>query len=370
MKLHVKALCRYMISCAGLVLVLASCGGQGDAGTEGIIEARVIAVTVAEAGTREVKDVLFSVGSIVSRNTPTLAAEVSARVVDVRVDEGQTVQKGQVLLTLDRTTFELALLEAEASIQRLDASIENEQRRVERYKDLKSRDMMSLERLDDAEAMLAVNRASMAAAEAQLARAQDRLAKTELISPVNGVVQTRHVSVGDYVKEGGPLVSLTDTVDLRVEMPFPETVGDRLRSGQILQLESPVAPGLQVEGVVDDIRPQVSAMSHSMMVISNITNPGPWRPLATVEGLLLVDIRPDAVVVPAGSVVKRPAGEVVYRLDSGSDQFVHQVVVKTGTRTDGLVEITQGLEPGDLVVVEGASHLTDSARIVMQESKQ
>jgi RND family efflux transporter MFP subunit len=359
---------RWKLFCyAGFVLLLSSCGGTEGADVAGQVQARTIVVTLAEADSREVRDELFSVGRAVSRNTPTLAAEVSARVTDVRVDDGQAVKQGQVLLTLERITFELAVQEAQANIQRLAASIANERRRVDRYRDLKAKDMMSLERLDDAKAMLDVNEALMAAAEVQLARAQDRLAKTELISPVNGVVEKRHVSVGDYVKDGGALVSLTDTVNLRVEMPFPETVGDRLQTGQVLQIESPLAPGLLVNAVVDEIRPQVSSMSHSLMVISNITNPGPWRPLATVEGVLVADIRPSAVVVPPGAVVKRPAGDVLYLLDSWQEQEVHEVVVKTGVRGDGWIEISEGLNSGDVVVVEGAAYLTDGAHVVVRE---
>jgi len=356
---------------AMLLLLLSSCGAKeepvDEAGTATPADARTIAVTLAEAGSREVRDELFSVGLIVSRNTPMLAAEVSARVVEVRAEEGQAVQQGQVLLTLDRTTFELAVREAQANIERLAASIANDQRRVDRYRELKTKDMMSLERLDDAEAALAVNRATMAGAEAQLAIAQDRLSKTELISPVDGVVERRHVSVGDYVKDGGALFSLTDTVNLRAEMPFPETVGHRLKIGQVLLLESPLAPGLLVESVVDDIRPQVSVLSHSLTLISNITNPGPWRPQATVEGVLVVETRSGAVVVPSGSVVKRPAGDVLYRLDSPDGAEVHEVRVTTGVRRDGWIEILEGVKSGQRVVVEGASYLTDGARVDVQE---
>jgi len=310
------------------------------------------------------------VGRVVSRNTPTLAAEVSARVVDVLADEGQEVQKGQVLLTLDRTAFELAEREAQANIQRFLANINNEKRRVERYRGLMAKEMMSQERLDDAEAMLAVYQASLAAAEAQLAIVQDRLSKTRLVSPVTGRVEKRHVSVGDYVKDGGPLFTLTDTVNLRVEMPFPETVSHLLRTGQIMEIESPLAPGLTVRAAVDEIRPQVNAMSHSLMATSNITNPGPWRPQATIEGFLVVATRPEAVFVPAASVVKRPAGNVVYLVDSRQSGVVRQVTVKTGVRGMGWVEILDGLKRGDPVVVEGAPYLADGARVMVQEIPQ
>jgi multidrug efflux pump subunit AcrA (membrane-fusion protein) len=86
--------------------------------------------------------------------------------------------------------------------------------------------------------------------------------------------------------------------------------------------------------------------------------------------VLVADTRPDAVVVPASSVVKRPAGEVIYRLDSRQAQQARQVVVKTGVRNNGWVEITEGIRAGDIVVVEGASYLTEGAKVKVQEIAQ
>lgn len=351
-------------------LALSACGGSGDGepGSSSGVQRPPVAVTVQPAVIDEVRSELYSVGRIVSRNTPTLASEINARVIEVRVDEGRPAVKGQVLILLDTTAFALARLEAEADIQRLTASIANEERRVARYRDLKTKDMMPQERLDDAEAALAVDRASLTGAQARLAIALDRLSKTELVSPVDGVVETRHVSVGDYVQTGGALITLTDTVDLRVELPFPETVGHLVAAGQTLFLESPIAPGLVLESEVGHIRPQVGSMSRSLVVITEVTNPGRWRPQATVEATLVVDVRTEAIVVPAASVVKRPAGYVVYSVDASQQGLARQRLVETGVVKDGRVEILSGLEPGALVVVEGAAYLTDGARVSTQEA--
>lgn len=348
-------------------LTLAACsGGDGTAPETGA--GRIVAVTLSEARLENVREELFSVGRIVSRNTPRLAAEINARVVEVHVDEGQPVRRGQVLIRLDTTTTELERREAQADIERLTASIENDERRVVRYRDLRTRNVMPQENLDDAEAKLAVDKASLAAAEARLALAVDRLARAELISPVDGVVEERHVSVGDYVQVGGALLTLTDTIDLRAELPFPETVGHRIRKGQRLHLESPIAPGLVVDSAVDEIRPQVGSMSRSLVVISDITNPGSWRPEATVEATLVAEVRPDAVVIPAAAVVKRPAGDVVYRVEPGTADRVRQVVVETGLLRGGRMEIRNGLRAGDRIVEEGAHYLSDGASISIREA--
>lgn len=348
-------------------LVLLACSGK-DADSNGpeksVAGFRVIPVRVAKAQTREVLIELYAVGRLVSHNSPSLAAEIDARVVEVLVEEGQAVSKGQVLVLLDTTRTELARREALADIERLKVTIDNEQRRVVRYRDLKTRDVMPQERLDDAEAQLAVNRAALTAAEARLAVTQDRLRRARLQSPFAGVVEKRHVSVGDFATVGRPLITITDTRALWARLPFPETVGDQLQLGLEVFIESPVAPGQVVQARIDQIRPSVGSMNRALIVIADVINPGFWRPEATIEARVVVERRADAVVVPRISVVSRPAGDVVYLLDSG---HVRQRVVETGKILDGWIEIRSGLSAGNTVVAEGAYYLTDGAAVSVRE---
>jgi RND family efflux transporter MFP subunit len=349
------------------VFLLVSCGSGEDG--EPAVQRDVLAVEVVEAREQDVQTRLHAVGRLVSKNAPILASEINARVIEVLVDEGLRVEKGQVLVRLDTTAFELARQEATAAIERLTVSIGNEERRVNRYRNLQTTNAMSQERLDDAEAKLASDRASLSAARARLAIAEDRLAKAELVSPVDGTVERRHVSVGDYVRAADPMISVTDTINLRVELPFPETVGHLLQPGQQIELESPLAPGQIHKAVIEQIRPQVGQANRSLVVISDIRNPGPWRPEATVRADVVVDNRPGAVVVPVTALVERPAGMVVYVLDKTDSEVVRQQVVEPGERQDGWIEILSGLEAGQLVVGDGAYYLTDGARVIVRETQ-
>ena len=146
-----------------LIVSMAGCGGDSGGG-EAANAAAAVPVTTAIARTGEVESRLHSVGRFVSENAPRLAAEVAARVEDVLVEEGETVSAGQVLVRLDPTAFELSSQEARAAILALDVSIANGERRVARYRDLKSTNALSQERLDDAESALAADRAALAAA--------------------------------------------------------------------------------------------------------------------------------------------------------------------------------------------------------------
>lgn len=346
------------------VLSLSACGDpDGDGPEDG---PAAVPVTVAAAETRDVRTTLRSVGRLVSHNAPMLSAEVGARVVEVLANEGESVTRGQVLLRLDTTQFELSRREAQAAIEQLSISIANQQRRVERYRDLQSTNALPKERLDDAEAMLAGDRAAKAAAEARLAIAEDRLSRTEVVSPLDGAVQRRHVSVGDYVRPADPLYSLTDTRNLRVELPFPETVGHLIRPGQRAILESTIAPGLRHEVAIGRIRPQVGGANRALVAVADVTNPGPWSPGATVTGEVVVDSRPDSIVVPYVSLVERPAGTVVYVLERPDGDTVREQVVEPGERQNGSIEIRDGLEAGQVVVRDGAAYLSDGARIAVR----
>lgn len=356
---------RIYLVAAMLLPLLAACGASDS--SDPVAQPRVIAVKTAAVEQRAVQTRLKSIGRLVSENTPLLASEINARVVEVLVDEGVPVEEGQVLVRLDRTPFELSRQEAQAAIRTLEVSISNEERRVTRYRNLKSTNAMSQERLDDAEAKLAADRASMAAAEARLAIVEDRLSKTELVTPVHGIVERRHVSVGDYVQTGTPMITVTDVYHLRARLPFPETVGHMLKPGQKLILESPVAPGVKLEARIDQIRPQVGAQSRSLVAIAVVDNPGQWRPEAAVEAVVIVDDRPDALAVPYNAVVKRPSGRVVYVLEGGT---VREQVVEPGERQDGLVEIRSGLERGQRVVSDGAHYLSDGATVMIRDESE
>ncbi len=353
-----KSPARMLFLLGSVASLLVACGG--DEAVEAAAEARAIPVTTTVARTGDVTTRLHSVGRFVSEQAPRLAAEVAARVEEVLVEEGDTIVRGQPLVRLDATAFELARQEARAAIQSLEVNIGNGERRVQRYRDLKSTNALSQERLDDAESALAADRAALAAAQARLAIVEDRLAKTQLVSPIDGVVERRHVSVGDYVQPGTPMISVTDTVALRAELPFPETVAGRLAVGQAVILESPVAPGARQEARIDSIRPAVGELNRALVAIARIRNPGAWRPGANAYAQVVVDQRPGAVLVPYVSVVARPAGDVVYVVDGDR---ARQRPVEVGERQDGLVEIVSGLSGGETVVVDGARYLGDQAPI-------
>jgi len=147
-----------------------------------------------------------------------------------------------------------------------------------------------------------------------------------------------------------------------VRLPFPEHVANQLKLGQAVALMS-FAGDKKAQGRIREIRPPLNITTQSRDVIVTVTNAG-WRPEGSIRGEVNLGVRRNALIVPEQAVVLRPAGTVVYVVDS---EIVKQRGVKTGVVSDGTIEIVEGLKAEETVVVDGASLLSDNAKIKVRE---
>jgi hypothetical protein len=106
--------------------------------------------------------------------------------------------------------------------------------------------------------------------------------------------------------------------------------------------------------------------SRTIDVIADVVNEPDWQPGASVTGIVILGEQVAALMIPEQSLVLRPAGEVVYIV---RNNVAYQAVVKTGARQNGLIEVQEGLQPNDTVVVDGAGFLTDKAPVSIQQVK-
>ncbi|HET7687547.1 MAG TPA: efflux RND transporter periplasmic adaptor subunit [Candidatus Macondimonas sp.] len=311
-------------------------------------------------GQQLVEDTEASLGRLQSNVDPKIAAEVPGRVLSVAVEAGETVTQGQVLARLDEQDYRLAVERAGAEVRRLEALIAQQQRQVERYQQLVKENFFSANALDEIVTQLAGTREQLAAARTQLAQARKNLDRTAVKAPAAGVIAQRLVSPGDYAGAGNPLFQLSTDQTLRVVLPFPESLGNRLEVGQTLRIHAPMAPEERVEVPITEIRPVIGAQNRAIEVLAEIRNPGGWRAGGSVTGEVVLVRRENAVVVPPLALIRRPAGTVVYVITD--DQAIERPVT-AGVRSADFVEILDGLKGGETIAVEGASYLSDGAKV-------
>ncbi len=151
-----------------------------------------------------------------------------------------------------------------------------------------------------------------------------------------------------------------------IRLPFPEHVARRLRIGQSVRLTSFDAAAKTVTARVKEIRPALNSSTLSLEVIAELAAGLEWYSVGSVRGDVVVAVHHGATVVPEQAVVLRPAGAVVYIPQDGG---VRERPVQPGVQRDGEIEIQAGLTAGETVVVDGASMLSDGAKIKVRDAR-
>ena len=348
-----------------LTLLLSACGKEEPAGAGDTSNDGAVLISMQKVEVRDLPIWLETVGVVHSLSAPTLAAEVEGRITMVIADTGDAIVEGQLLAETDISTLLLHQQAAQAGLERLEVHIANGERRVDRLQKLSSKNLTSQTEFDDAREQLEAYQADYKAAEAQLAIVEDSLAKSRIIAPVSGVIQQRLIATGDFVKRGQALFEITRPHQLQAWLPYPETVALRIKIGQPAKIYSPLTPGEFAPGEITELQPSIGLGSRAVMAIVNLEDPGELRPKATLSGKVLVETHKKAVMVPDISIVRRPAGELVYVIRGN---IAEARVVKTGQRENGLIEILSGLEGNEIVATDGAAFLTDGASVHLAES--
>lgn len=321
-------------------------------------------ITTTQARTAGLDLVERTLGTLEAVFDPRIAAEVPGRVLAVNVRNGQKVKKGELLARIDPDEAGNQAAADAADVARLEALLAQQERLVARQNELVARHFISRNALDDTSAQRDALHKQLAAARARHAIARDRLERTQVRAPSDGVIETQVASAGDYVKVGDPLFRLVSNARLRANLPFPEAAGSRIEPGMAVRLGSPLVPGATVNGVVEDIRPTVLEGSRAIEAIARIDNPGPLKSGGSVDATVVIGHKDNAVLVPEQAVVQRPAGKVVYLIAEGK---ASQRIVDIGARQAGMLEVVRGLAGGETLAMDGAGFLADGATVTVRE---
>jgi membrane fusion protein (multidrug efflux system) len=321
---------------AGLALALAAPGcGSGD-GKSGPPPPPAVEVVRVESET--LRDVATFSGELMAEHSVLMKPETEGVVAEVSFDEGQTVEEGQVLVRLRNQEQRARLREAQATL----ALAQEENKRAT---ELVTRDAVSLAARDRALAELGVARARV-----ELARIE--LDRTEIRAPFDGVVGVRLVDPGDRVDEDTALVQI-DAID-RLQVAFALTehaiaFGDAPKRvwAQVLPY-----PGERFPGKVFYVSPTLDPATRRVIMKAWIPNEDHrLRPGLFANVDLEIARRENAVLVPESAVVFDRHGTYVWRVDG--ENVASRAPVDVGLRKEGRVEISVGLQPGDLIVSAG-----------------
>ncbi|MBP6019726.1 MAG: efflux RND transporter periplasmic adaptor subunit [Burkholderiaceae bacterium] len=287
-----------------------------------------------------------AVGNLRSENAVELRSEITGRIAQINFDEGGKVAKGQVLVRLDDSVLQAQLQQAQANLN-LAAS------QHRRAAELNKQGFISKQARDEAASQLNVQQAAVALAQAQLS-------KTAIVAPFDGLAGLRNVSVGDYVSPGSDLVPIESIDPLKADFRIPEQYLGLVRIGTRISLSFDALPGQAREAQVAAISPVIEVGGRSILLRANVPNAdGALRPgmFARVQ-LKFMDT--ESLVVPETALSPSGQSQYVFRVSQNTAQ---RVMVSVGQRREGMVEILDGLQAGDQVVISGLQKVLDGGQV-------
>lgn len=342
--------------------------GCSDA-EEGKTPAAVLAppVLAEKAVQRHVVDRIKATGELTAKAEATIAAQVDGQITEIRVREGDAVVAGDVLLVIDPERRELEVANAEAQLAEAKAGLAVASRNYERTKQLSQGNAASEARLDEDRTRQSLARAARSGAEARLGLARRALADSTVRAPFDGLIARRHVSVGEYLTEGTALYELVALDPIEVEFTLAEVDSSKVAHGHSITVTVAPYPEKRFEAVVSMISPTIDANTRTLRVKADLPNDeGLLRPGLFAHVDLGVSERAGAITVDIDAVLQRADGAVVYRLVDNNR--VERVRIETGVRADGWVEIREGLDAEDVVVVRGHARLEDGIAVTLRQA--
>ena len=332
-----------------------------------------IPVTVTKASTRDLPIERSGLGTVTSLNAIDVKFRADGQLQNIGFHEGRDVQAGDVLAQIDRRPYEAQLAQAEASYQKDLASLNNAKADETRANKLSLSGAGTMQAIDTARAQVAVLTAALAGDQAAIDAAKLNLEFTTVKAPIAGRVGLRQIDEGAIVhaSDSSGLVSITQMAPISVRFSLPQDDLPTLLTGQAqgdLAVAVDTRDGSRhlADGKLAVIDSQVdtsTGMIRLKAVFPN-DNRALW-PGELVIARILVRTERNATAVPAAAVQNGQNGSYVFIVKP--DKTVAATVVKTGPTVDGFTALLSGASPGQEIVLDGQSRLTNGSLINPKE---
>ncbi|HEY3120153.1 MAG TPA: efflux RND transporter periplasmic adaptor subunit [Vicinamibacteria bacterium] len=343
--------------CAGLVGACAK--GQGAPPGQG--QARALMVRVAPVAVQDVVYAIKSLGSLEPEELVQVTAEVEGSVSNVRFHEGDRVGPGTVLALIDQSRYKLEAERAEAGYKRALADQHRAEADLKRREELSRENLVPFEELNRSRQEAERLAADTAAAKAAMDIALQNLRRAAVRPPQAGVINTKNVETGQFVKTGTVLATLVDTSRLRLRFKVSEGQSLRAQEGQDVAFRVAAIGDRDFTARIYHVGEVADPSTRQVEVLAWVKNPGILKPGFFAEVTLASESRKGALVVPEGAIQASERGFVTYVVEDGRARLR---TVQIGLRTEkGLVELLSGVKAGESVVIEGSDRIADGVPV-------
>lgn len=355
-------------------IALSGCSG-GEQKTAAKAPAPAVPVVVGEVVRKDVPLILRSIGNVEPFETVEVKSQVGGELVNVHFKEGQDVNKGQLLFTLDRRQLEADLKRAESNLERDIAQAKNARTQAQRYEQLLKEGVVAKQQYDQMIASADAAEATVAADRAAVEFAKVQLQYTRIYAPISGRTGNVMVDQGNIVKANDvPLVTINQISPIHVSFSIPQQQlpeVKRYSSAGSLKVEA-VVPNAgegaaNPQGKLDFIDNTVDAATGTIKLKGVYPNADRrlW-PGQFVDVVLTLSTDMNAVVVPSRAIQTGQQGQYVFVVKPDMTVDMRVIKVRRAAGADTIIE--SGVEPGEKVVTDGQMRLNKDARVEIKQA--
>jgi membrane fusion protein, multidrug efflux system len=351
-------------------------GGRGRGGRGRGAGGRAAVITIP-ARKLDMPVYLRGLGNAVASNTVTVRSRVDGQLVNVTFKEGEFVKQGDLLAEIDKRPFEVQLAQAKGQLARDQALLQSAKTEQERNQLLLDKGLIPKQQFDIQAAAVGQYEGAIQADQAQIDNANLQITYSRIIAPISGQIGLRLVDEGNIVRAADPsgMVVITQLQPISMLFAIPEdNLGDVLRklhAGQKLRVEAwdhddskKIAEGILL--TADNQIDPTTGTSKLKAVFDNKDNA--LYPNQFVNVRLLIDVLKNAVVVPASTIQRGSQGTYLYVVKDDQTAELRPVNIKNTEGND--VALASGVEPGEMVVLEGMDKIQNGSRVDVQTPGQ
>jgi membrane fusion protein, multidrug efflux system len=367
---------QWLIGGAALALVGIAVLARGFWNTDGVAarqsEARLVPVETAVAGRKTMPVRLTALGNVTPVASVAIKTQVDTTITEVHFRDGASVQKGDLLFTLDCRQIEADMKRVQAIIDGAQSTLEQAQRDVERYTDLVGRNATPIVTLNNAQTAVNVSRATAESNRAQLENLKVQLSFCTIRASISGRISMANVKVGNFVRQADttPMATINQMVPVYVSFTVPQKNLPDIRkaiAAETATVEA-IIPGEEKRaiGQVTMIENSVDPATGMAMVRATMPNKNELLWPGTLVTTDMTLRNEDGVVVPSQAVQVSQTGTFVFVIKDGVAQ-VQDVKVERQIGTESV--IASGLNGGETVVTEGQLLLSSGTRVNVRTPK-
>lgn len=333
-------------------------------------EEPISSVVVAAAATGNIPIILTGLGTVASLQAVTVKSQISGYLQALPFQEGQIVQKGDVIAQIDSRPYEALLAQYEGTLRKDQALLKDAELILSRYQKLNTQDSIAKQNVDTQAATVQQYEGTIAADQAQVDAQKLNIAYCRITSPVTGRIGLRQIDVGNYVQSSDStgIVIVVQMQPISVLFTLPEDdlarIAKQLKTNIKMEVEAYDAADRTklATGWLDTFDNQIDTATGTIKFRALFENADETLfPNQFVNIHLKLDNLTDVVTVPTAAIQHGTPGTYVYKLDDASKVAVTKIV--PGESSGDKTAVLSGLKPGDWIVVDGIDRLYDGAKV-------